>query len=141
MSAGIPLTDGDRWDWLVSLREGAIQSLSPSADNNYRPPDGVVVACSALKRKYRDVVRVAAYGSPYIRVHFIYLRLDAEALAKRLEKRAGHYMKSGMLQSQLKALEEPGSEEWDVDTINADAPPKDVLRRVEEVVSERLSTS
>ena len=139
MGSGIPLNDGDRWDWLVSLREAAIQCLSPSADNNYQPPNGVVVACSALKRKYRDVVRVAAYGSPYVRIHFLYLRLDEAALARRLEKRPGHYMKSGMLQSQLEALEEPDANEWDVETINADASPKDVLGRVEEVASEKLA--
>ncbi|PQE14830.1 thermoresistant glucokinase family carbohydrate kinase protein [Rutstroemia sp. NJR-2017a WRK4] len=54
MSKGIPLTDADRWDWLTALREESLRRLTSGSD-------GVVLTCSALKRKYRDVIRVAPY--------------------------------------------------------------------------------
>lgn len=139
MGAGIPLTDEDRWDWLTSLREAAIRVLSPAEENHYQPPDGVVVACSALKRKYRDVVRVAAYECPNVKIHFIYLKLGKEALYDRLEHRKSHYMKSGMVNSQLEILEEPSPTEWDSTTVDADAPPDVVRQRVRDVVSEKLA--
>lgn len=139
MGNGTPLTDEDRWDWLISLRNAAIEALSPSEKNNYSPPDGVVVACSALKRKYRDVVRVAAYGHPSIRIHFIYLKLDEKALVNRLEHRKAHYMKSGMIYSQLQVLEEPTESEWDMMTVDVDAPQDTVRERVYKMVTEKLA--
>ena len=141
MNTGIPLSDADRWDWLISLREAATKALLPSPDNNYQPPNGVVVSCSALKRKYRDVIRVAAYGTPYIRIHFIYLRLDEKSLMERLQNRRGHYMKSDMLESQLQILETPDSAEWDVDTIDVGTSLKEVLRKVEGIISGKLADS
>ncbi|RAL00992.1 gluconokinase [Aspergillus ibericus CBS 121593] len=117
MSTGIPLTDADRWDWLISLRNAAISALSPSETNNFHPPSGVVVACSALKRKYRDVMRVAAYGSPSVQIHFIYLKLDEQMLLQRVMNRQAHYMKSSMVHSQLRDLEEPLGE-WDALTVD-----------------------
>jgi gluconokinase len=139
MAKGNPLTDEDRWDWLISLRKAAIDALSPSQANNFHPPSGVVVACSALKQKYRDVMRVAAYGSPSVQIHFIYLKLDRDTLIDRITKRdPSHYMKSGMVQSQLQALEEP-QEEWDALTVNADGPREEVQRMVLQRVSEKLA--
>ncbi|PYI12451.1 carbohydrate kinase [Aspergillus sclerotiicarbonarius CBS 121057] len=119
MSNGIPLTDADRWDWLISLRNAAISALSPSETNNFHPPSGVVVACSALKQKYRDVMRVAAYGSPSVQIHFIYLKLNEQMLLQRVMNRQAHYMKSSMVQSQLQDLEEPKGE-WDALTVDVD---------------------
>ena len=138
MSSGTPLTDADRWDWLISLRQAAIDALSPSESNNFHPPAGVVVACSALKRKYRDVMRVAAYGAPNVQIHFVYLRLDEEALFRRVTQRQAHYMKSSMVQSQLKDLEEPKGE-WDAMTVDADVAPELVKQEVERLVRGRLA--
>lgn len=138
MSNGIPLTDEDRWDWLAMIRDGAVKALSPSQSNNGVAPDGVVVACSALKRKYRDVVRVAAYGAPHVRIHFIYLKLGEAALCRRLSERQAHYMKSGMIHSQLQVLEEPADDEWDALTVDADATPDVVDHRVQTVIEEEL---
>lgn len=138
MGNGIPLTDEDRWDWLISLRQAAIDALSPSETNNFQPPAGVVVACSALKQKYRDVVRVAAYGSPSVQIHFIYLKLSENVLMQRVRKREAHYMKSGMVRSQLQALEEP-RDEWDTLTINVEDSPDEVQQRVLEAVTAKLS--
>ncbi|KAJ6004454.1 hypothetical protein N7499_000521 [Penicillium canescens] len=138
MGQGIPLTDADRWDWLISLRQAAIEALSPSVANNSTPPTGVVVACSALKRKYRDVMRVAAYGSPNVQIHFVYLKLDEAVLLQRVTQRQSHYMKSSMVQSQLAALEEPKGE-WDAITINVEGSVEDVQRNVIQAVSEKLA--
>ncbi|CAD6569482.1 MAG: hypothetical protein ASARMPREDX12_007860 [Alectoria sarmentosa] len=120
MSQGIPLTDIDRWDWLIALREAAVARLSPSKPSATKRHDGVVVTCSALKRKYRDVIRIAAYNDHDVMVHFIYLRGDAEVLLARVMGRKGHYMKSAMVRSQMEALEEPDATEQGRDVLEVD---------------------
>ncbi|WEW60703.1 gluconokinase [Emydomyces testavorans] len=132
MANNIPLTDADRWDWLIQLREAAISSLASS-----NSPLGVVVTCSALKHKYRDVIRVAAYDHPSVKVHFIYLRADKQTLLQRLKLRKGHYMKSDMVQSQLENLEEPDSE-WDAISVDCAACPAEVQKRVNTAVRDKL---
>ena len=83
MANGHPLTDADRWDWLVVLRQHAVETLkaaaADSATTNTTAGDGVIVTCSALKRKYRDVLRVATYNDPSVLVHFVFLNAS-EAL-------------------------------------------------------------
>lgn len=106
MGSGVPLTDADRWDWLITLRNEAVKQLQNS--------NAVVLTCSALKRKYRDVIRVASYEHPTVQVHFIYLRVDEETLQARVKARVGHYMKEGMVHSQMETLEEPAQDEFDV---------------------------
>lgn len=138
MGDGIPLTDADRWDWLISLRDAAINALSPSPSNNFNPPPGVVMTCSALKRKYRDVMRVATYDHPYVRIHFVYLRTDESELLKRVGGRSSHYMKSGMVHSQMEALEDP-SQESDVLAVDVAASPEEVQRRVSASVLSKLA--
>ncbi|KAI9371463.1 P-loop containing nucleoside triphosphate hydrolase protein [Aspergillus egyptiacus] len=140
MSSGTPLTDADRWDWLISLRSAATACLSPSPENNHTPPAGVVVACSALKKKYRDVMRVAAYGADNVRIHFVYLKLDPDALYQRVSKRQAHYMKQSMVESQLRDLEEPEAGEWDALTVNVvgNMGMESVQGEVMRVVSEEL---
>lgn len=126
MSRGIPLTDADRWDWLISLRNAATKALQHS--------NAVIVTCSALKRKYRDVLRVAAYEHPSVRLHFIQLTLDEETLRTRVKARVGHYMKESMVQSQLSTLEHPAPDEFDITKIDVreerDIVCKDALARV-----------
>ncbi|KAL2865468.1 gluconokinase [Aspergillus lucknowensis] len=138
MSAGVPLTDADRWDWLISLRSAATTLLSTTSSTNLSPPAGVVVACSALKKKYRDVMRVAAYGSPNVRIHFVYLKLDPVALFQRVSARQAHYMKPGMVESQLRDLEEPGAGEWDALTVDVRGSTAEVQREVMRAVGEEL---
>jgi gluconokinase len=120
MSAGIPLTDADRWDWLTALREASIRELNKGSD-------GVVLTCSALKRKYRDVIRVAPYFSPNLHLHFIYLDAPEEVLLQRVSARKNHYMGANMVHSQFEALERPGPEEVDVITIDVTRPPDAVM--------------
>lgn len=138
MGNGIPLTDADRWDWLISLRQAAIDALTPSESNNFQQPPGVVVSCSALKQKYRDVMRVAAYGSPLVQIHFVYLKLTEAVLMQRVSQRQAHYMKSDMVKSQLLALEEPKGE-WDAITINVEGSQQQVEQNVLDAVAEKLA--
>ncbi|KAL3962098.1 hypothetical protein ACCO45_003621 [Purpureocillium lilacinum] len=100
MRSGVPLTDADRWDWLTALRDESMGRLN-------RGSEGVVVTCSALKRKYRDVIRVAAYYDHDILVHFIFLSASPEVLLERVSNRKGHYMGANMVKSQFDILEPP----------------------------------
>ena len=120
MAHNTPLTDNDRWDWLIALREAAATRLSPSTSTATKPHTGVVVTCSALKRKYRDVIRIAAYNDHDVAVHFIYLRADEEVLMRRVQARKGHYMKSTMVRSQMEMLEEPDVQEQRRDVLEVD---------------------
>lgn len=118
MANDIPLNDADRWDWLIQLREAAVKALStPKSSDSTTCPTGVVVTCSALKHKYRDVMRIAAYEHPSVSIHFIYLRADEKELMERVQARQGHFMKSNMVRSQFTALEEPTEEEWDASCV------------------------
>jgi gluconokinase len=98
MAAGVPLTDADRAGWLRAL--AARIREAHDADN------GLVVACSALKRAYRDVLRSASS-----RVRFVFLDGPKALIAERLQSRRGHYMPASMLDSQLETLEKPGPDE------------------------------
>jgi gluconokinase len=119
MGNGIPLTDADRWDWLITLRNAATEQL--------RESNAVIVTCSALKHKYRDVIRVASYEHPSVQVHFIFLKVDEETLQERVKARVGHYMKESMVHSQMEALEEPQEDEFDVLKIDV-TQDKDAVR-------------
>ncbi|SLM40981.1 thermoresistant gluconokinase family protein [Lasallia pustulata] len=141
MAQGIPLTDADRWDWLISLREAAASRLCPTNSSTTKPHDGVVVTCSALKRKYRDVMRIAAYNNHNVLIHFIYLRVDEDILVARVKARQGHYMKSTMVHSQLEMLEEPDVEEQGRDVLEIDCQTSltEVQMLVESTVREVLA--
>lgn len=94
MSLGAPLNDDDRAPWLAKV--GAALTV-----------DSTVVACSALKRKYRDQIRDIAAAE----VVFLYLRGHRATLLERMAARPGHFMPASLLDSQLATLEEPGSDE------------------------------
>lgn len=106
MSDGIPLNDEDRWDWLIILRDQALTKLKEGSK-------GVVITCSALKKKYRDVIRTARLydEDPDANVHFVYLRTDKDTSLARVRARQGHYMKDMMVESQFAALEQPDETE------------------------------
>jgi gluconokinase len=107
MAAGTPLTDEDRQGWLLAVAA----TLAQAAET------GVVVSCSALKRSYRDLLRVSA---PDLKL--VYLRGDPDLLAARLGGRKDHYMPPTLLQSQLDTLEPPGPDEAVYTADVADAP-------------------
>lgn len=125
MSNGIPLTDSDRWDWLTSLRDESMRLINEGQT-------GVVLTCSALKRKYRDVIRVAAYYDHHLLIHFIYLDASEELLLQRVAQRQGHYMGANMVHSQFEVLERPTKNETDVITV-------DVSRTLGEVKEDALA--
>jgi gluconokinase len=121
MTNGIPLTDADRWDWLTALREESTRQLQSGYD-------GVVLTCSALKRKYRDVIRVAGYFDHSLLLHFIYLDAPASVLLKRVQARQNHFMGADMVQSQLNILQPPMADETDVIRIDVTKPIEEVKR-------------
>jgi gluconokinase len=98
MSSGIPLTDGDRAEWLRLLAARIRQAKCSG--------EGLVVSCSALKRPYRDILRSAASE-----LQFVFLQGSPALLAERLASRRGHYMPPSLLESQLATLEEPAPDE------------------------------
>ena len=98
MHRGVALTDEDRWPWL-----GAIAA---SIDAFRRAGRGAVIACSALKRAYRDILIGERRD-----VRLVYLQGDRELVAGRLATRDGHFMPPQLLASQFEALEEPQADE------------------------------
>lgn len=111
MAAGIPLTDDDRWPWLRSIGERLAAG------------DGVIVACSSLKRAYRDLLREYAPGA-----YFALLSGSHALLVSRLAGRHHEYMPSTLLDSQLATLEPLGPDER--------GAAFDVAKPVDEVVAE-----
>ena len=116
MAAGIPLDDADRAPWLARLREEVVD----------RAPSGclTVLACSALKKRYREQLGGGTPG-----VALVYLKGGPALLAERLASRPGHFMKTGMLDSQLAALEEPVPDEGF--TVDIDAPAEEIAAVIE----------
>lgn len=112
MRAGIPLNDDDRRPWLETLRD-LIRA--------HRDQQGVVLACSALKQAYRDLL---AEGDEQIA--FIHLRGSKETLRARLEARRDHFMPASLLDSQLATLEEPANA-W---TYDVSQPVAEVARDI-----------
>jgi gluconokinase len=131
MANSIPLTDDDRWDWLETLRNEAVKELEGGAD-------GCVVTCSCLKRRYRDVIRLAGREADKVAVRFVYLAADEELLLKRVRARKGHYMKDDMVHSQFSALEEPDESEIDVIHVNVDGTPAHVQNLALEKVQDYM---
>jgi gluconokinase len=108
MSAGHPLTDEDRWPWLNAIAD-EIERVGTAGGHG-------VIACSALKRAYRDVL---LRGRDDVRL--VYLNGTRELIARRLALRKNHFMPAGLLESQFKALQAPGADENPV-TVSIDAP-------------------
>lgn len=98
MAAGHALTDTDRQGWLAALSARLSQAVAAG--------EGVVLSCSALKRRYRDLLR---QGAPQMQL--IYLHGSRELLAARIAARTGHYMPPSLLDSQLATLEPPQADE------------------------------
>ena len=112
MRNGIPLTDADRAPWLDSLHSLIANWIDKGT--------GVVLACSALKKAYRERLRADQ------QVRIMYLKASAELLAQRLLARRCHYMKKEMLESQLATLEEPE----DAVTLDASQTPERIVQEI-----------
>ena len=115
MRRGIPLDDDDRWPWLRIVGAELASGV-----------EGRVIACSALRRRYRDVIREACPAAA-----FVELVVSADELEDRLGSRAGHFMPASLLASQLDALEPLGSDEAGVRVENVGS--------VEDVVSRAIA--
>ena len=113
MAAGTPLTDADRAGWLDVIGE----RLAQAGDQ------GAVVACSALRRIYRDRLRAASPG-----LRLVHLHGDPALLAARIGQRTGHYMPATLLPSQLQTLEPPDPDEAPI-TLDIAQPPEALVRR------------
>jgi gluconokinase len=120
MAAGTPLTDDDRHGWLTAI--------AARLRDAKRAGMGLVVSCSALKRRYRDLLR--SLGAADVR--FVYLAGDRALLAERMAQRRGHFMPPALLDSQLAILEEPAADEraWVCDiSATPDAIVADLMSR------------
>jgi gluconokinase len=99
MASGQPLDDGDRGPWLSAV------AAAIAAELRHRPQ--VVVACSALKRRYREKL-IEESGA---RLVFVHPQVDRRTLEHRLAHRGGHFMPPSLLDSQLEAFEPPQADE------------------------------
>jgi gluconokinase len=109
MHAGVALDDADRAPWLDAI--GAVLGKIE------QHPDGIVVACSALKRAYRDRLRAVSGGC-----RFLYLALTPALAQRRVAGRHAHFMPASLVSDQFATLEPPRPDEHDVMTIDAGLP-------------------
>lgn len=116
MRSGRPLTDEDRWPWLDCLRAQIEQLVSAR--------ESAVLACSALKRAYRDRLRVSD------EVRFVFLSGDYALVEERLRSRRRHFMNPDLLQSQFDDLEKPEPDEHAL-TIALGRTPKEIVEEIE----------
>jgi gluconokinase len=117
MARGEGLTDADRAPWLDRLSE--VITAAAAAGTS------MVLACSALKEKYRRQLRAAGGDAP---VQFVYLKVPPAVAAERLQHRTGHYAKADLAPSQFADLEEPG----DALVVDATRAPDDVVQEIGE---------
>jgi gluconokinase len=116
MSAGQPLTDEDRWPWLGAIAD--------EIDRVCRAGNRVVIACSALKRSYRQAL---SRGRSDVR--FVFLDGRQNLIAERMAHRKGHFMPPGLLDSQFKTLEPPQADEKPI-SVSIDAPVETIVENI-----------
>ena len=120
MSRGEPLTDDDRDPWLKALNAKMMEEE--------RAGRSAIFGCSALKARYRDVLR-----DGLSKVWFVFLKGDPEVLQARLDHRRGHFMPRTMLPSQIAALEEP--EPGEALILDASKPPNDLVDEIADYIN------
>jgi carbohydrate kinase (thermoresistant glucokinase family) len=123
MRSGIALQDADRWPWLDRIGHYLAQAQEP----------GRVVACSALKRVYRDRIREQAGD-----VCFVFLDGDFDLIEQRMRQRVNHYMQPGLLDSQFRTLEKPQADETDVIRLAITEPVQDMVAQAVQALHSRL---
>ncbi len=122
MARGTALEDSDRAPWLADVGRTLADHAGP-----------IVIGCSALKKKYRDMIR-AHVPEP---VHFLHLDAPKDVLAQRVQSRAGHFMPPALLDSQFEALERLDRDEWGGE-IDIAKPYAEVVAQSENYVRETL---
>jgi carbohydrate kinase (thermoresistant glucokinase family) len=123
MKAGTPLDDADRFPWL--------QAIAAEIDRLRAQDQSAVVACSALKRSYRDIL-IGARSD----VLLVYLRGSHALIGARMAARKGHFMPPALLESQFATLEEPAPDERPI-TVSIDADPDTIVQNVLNRLRER----
>jgi gluconokinase len=113
MRSGMPLDDADRQPWLETLSREIGRWLDAGKT--------VVLACSALKQRYRDILKAGRAG-----VRFVHLEGDPDLIRSRLAQRRGHYMPASLLDSQFAALEEPA----DAITVTVEGTPDEIVAEI-----------
>lgn len=113
MQRGLPLNDSDRYPWLKALRH-LIDNLQTQQEN-------AIIACSALKENYRELLQ-----SKDDNIIWIYLQGNYQQIRERLQQREGHFMKSEMLNSQWEALEAPEN----AVVIDISLSPPDIVAKI-----------
>jgi gluconokinase len=113
MRSGVPLDDADRQPWLETLSREIGTWLDAGRT--------VVLACSALKRRYRDILKAGRAG-----VRFVHLKGPEALIRSRLDHRRGHYMPPSLLDSQFAALEEP----TEAITVSIEGPPEAIVAEI-----------
>lgn len=116
LGSGIALTDEDRWPWL--------QAVSRRIDELRAAGRHAVVACSALKRSYRDVLIGGRKDA-----RLVYLKGEPGLIRQRLQRRQGHFMPAALLQSQFDTLEEPQADERAL-VVAIDAEPRVIAAEI-----------
>jgi gluconokinase len=116
MHAGHPLTDEDRWPWL--------KAIAAEIDRACGAGEHVVIACSALKRAYRDIL---VHGRDDVRI--VYLDGTKALIAERLARRKDHFMPADLLDSQFTTLEPPQADENAV-RVSIDAPVETIVEEI-----------
>jgi gluconokinase len=116
MNNGIPLSDADRRPWL--------EAVASWIDNTRRSGEHAVVACSALKHRYRDVLT-----GDRADVRLVFLKGDETLIARRIATRHEHFMPRSLLHSQFEALEEPGPDERPI-VVSIEPEPREIVARI-----------
>ena len=116
MHNGIPLTDDDRRPWL--------DAVAAWIDNTRRSGEHAVVACSALKRRYRDILI-----GDRADVRLVYLKGEETLIARRIATRHEHFMPRSLLHSQFEELEEPGRDENPL-VVSIEPEPREIVTRI-----------
>ncbi|MGB7097939.1 MAG: gluconokinase [Xanthobacteraceae bacterium] len=116
MHNGIPLTDEDRLPWLAAI--------AAWIDHSRRSGGHAVVACSALKRRYRDVLI-----GDRADVRLVYLKGDEALIARRIATRHEHFMPRSLLHSQFETLEEPGPDENPI-IVSIEPQPREIVAKI-----------
>lgn len=122
MAAGIPLTDEDRQPWL--------EDVARHAATEARRHGVCIVACSALRRRYRETLNTAG------NVFYVFLEGSQALIASRLHLRTGHYMPENLLDSQFATLEDPQKED-NVITVSIDEDQATIARHAIQALKER----
>ena len=118
MKSGTPLTDGDRMPWL--------RAIAAAIDADRARGESAVVACSALRRAYRDILIGDRKD-----VRLVYLKGSHALIAERMRARKGHFMPTALLDSQFQTLEEPSPDENPI-TVGIDGSPEEIVGKIRE---------